>query len=198
LYCVPPVSLLAGLGIDDVAARMSGRLRPVAVLPKRGLAFAGIAAVAMLGIPTQIADRSAAGHGDNIRLAAQIMAQNERPGDAVLYQPPWWRQVGAAYPYGFSQLWDVSLRRTPAQADNFTGAQFSIAVVRKRLAHIDRVWLVEYSAFRPSLDLGNSWTVVRRWQAETLVLTLYRSDHPVRALRERPTMPAVPFPAGHN
>src|SRR5258708_31072733 len=93
-------------------------------------------------MPMQIADRSGAGHGDNIRLAAQIGAQNERPGDAVLYQPPWGRQVAAAYPYGFSQLRDVSLLRTPAQADNFTGTQFSIAVVRQRLARIGRAWLV--------------------------------------------------------
>lgn len=175
LYCVPPVSILAGLGIENTVAWVSKRLSTDAAAQKRGLAFAAIAAVAIIGIPSQIADRSAGGHGDNIRLAAQIVVRNERPGDAVLYQPRWWRQVAAAYPYGFSRLHDVSLRRTPAEADDFTGTQFSIPVVRRRLAHVARVWLVEYLVFRPSPDLGPAWTMIRRWQAGTLVLTLYQS-----------------------
>lgn len=178
LYCVPPVSILTGLGIEKTIARVSGRFRPRAVLPKREVAFAAIAAVMVLGIPAQLTGRSAAGHGDNIRLAAQIVAENQKPGDAVLYAPKWWRQVAAAYPHGFSRLRDISLRTTPAQADNFTGTQFSNAVVRRRLGHVDRVWLVEYLVFRPSPALGATWAVIRRWHAGTLVLTLYQSQIP--------------------
>lgn len=176
LFCAPPVAILAGLGIENAAGRVSDRLGAGAGARAHVLAFTAVAVVAILGVPSQIADRSADGHGDNIRLAAQIVASNERPGDAVLYQPKWWRQVSAAYPYGFSQLDDISLRRTPAQAGDFTGTQFSVPVVRRRLTHVSRVWLVEYLVFRPSQALVPTWTMIRRWHAGTLVLTLYQSS----------------------
>lgn len=185
LYCVPPVSLLTGLGADIAATWLPGKLRVLAMAPKLGLALAGAAAVAALGVPSQLADRSAGGHGDNIRLAAEIVALNQCPGDAVLYAPAWWRQIAAAYPYGFSQLRDISLRDTPDQAGNFTGTQFPPVDVRRRLADVYRVWLVEYLAFRPSPDLGKDWTAIQRWRASPFVLTLYQAVSRPRLTRSQ-------------
>jgi mannosyltransferase len=134
---------------------------------------AGLALIGAAGLPAQIAARATDGHGTDIRLAAQIVARHERPGDAVLYQPPWWRQIAAAYPYGFARLRDISLARTPAQAGDFTGVQLPLAQVRERLLSVRRVWLVEFLTFQADPALGPGWVAVRRWRASTLVLVLY-------------------------
>jgi mannosyltransferase len=134
---------------------------------------AGLALLGAAGLPAQIADRGPGGHGTDIRLAARIVASHERPGDAVLYQPPWWRQIAAAYPYGFARLRDISLAKTPEQAGDFTGVQLPLRQVRSRLSGVRRVWLVEFPAFRPDPALGPGWVAVRRWRAGTLVLVLY-------------------------
>jgi hypothetical protein len=138
-----------------------------------GVIVAGWVLTAAAGVPAQLACRAPGGHGDDIRLAAAIVAAHERAGDAVLYQPPWWRQIAAAYPYGFCRLRDVSLARTPVQAGNFTGVQLPVAVVRQRLLRVHRVWLVEFLTFRPDPAIGPGWAIAGRWHPSTLVLTLY-------------------------
>jgi hypothetical protein len=42
----------------------------------------------------------------------------------------------------------VSLARTPQQAGDFTGVQLPVSGIRQRLRTVQRVWLVEYLAFR--------------------------------------------------
>jgi hypothetical protein len=149
------------------AAAAWRRAHPVRVIVA-GWMLAGAA-----GVPAQLACRPPDGHGDNIRLAAQIVARYEQTADAVLYQPPWWRQIEAAYPYGFDRLRDISLARTPDQAGNFTGVQFPVARIRARLRGVRRVWLVEFSGFSPDPALGPGWVAVHRWHPSTLVLVLY-------------------------
>lgn len=169
LFCVPALAVLAGGGLDALAARA----HLTAAHPVAGI-VAAVAIAGALGIPSQVAYRGDDGHGDDIRLATRIVAGHQRPGDAVLYQPPWWRQIAAAYPYGFSQLTDVSLARTPEQAGNFTGVQVPVAAARERLRAVRRVWLVEFTSFRPDPVLAAGWTVIGRWHPSTFVLVLYQ------------------------
>jgi mannosyltransferase len=179
LFCVPPVAILAAIGMDRLASSIfarEGRFDSDQVPGPwvlRGL-LAGVVLIGVAGIPSQLSYRAADGHVDNIRLAARIVARHELPGDAVLYDPPWWRQVSAAYPYGFRRLRDASLRLTPAQAGNFTGVQYSPAQVRLRLAGTRRVWLVEFETFVLDPALGPSWRRVKAWHPGTLVLVLYQ------------------------
>lgn len=167
LFCVPALALLFGSALDILAVKARPQ-KPGSVV------LAGLTVTALIGLPSQLAYREPDGHVDNIRLAAHILAVNERPGDAVLYFPPWWRQLSAAYSYGFDKLHDISLARSPAQADDFTGVQLPVAQVRKKLAKISRVWLVEFSAYHPdpALDGGN-WHTVTEWKASTILLILY-------------------------
>ncbi len=75
-----------------------------------------------------------------------------RPGDAVLYDGPDPKYFPAAYPYGLARLHDIGQARTPSQAGNLTGRRARAAVVRWRLAHVRRVWLVAAGNYpRPEL-----------------------------------------------
>jgi mannosyltransferase len=184
LCCIPALGLLAGSGLDLLARRAGARFHGWSTLgPVPSAMLIGLVAIGALGIPAQLTYRAPAGHGDNIRLAAQIVAEHERPGDAVLYQPPWWRQIAAAYPFGFNRLLDVSLARTPDQAGNFTGTQLAVSQIPAKLAQAGRVWLVEFRAFRPDPALSGNWMTVRKWRAGTLLLVLYTRG---RAASARP------------
>jgi mannosyltransferase len=183
LFCVPALALITGAGLDQFLHRLTtwtaaataagwqllGRLTDAGIWPVLACAVL----VGAAGIPAQIADRAPAGHGDNIRLAATIVQRHARAGDAVLYQPKWWRQIESAYPYGFDRLVDISLASSPGEAGNFTGSQLPVAAVRHKLLHVRRVWLVEFNSFRPDPALDGRWRAVRRWRADTLVLVLY-------------------------
>jgi mannosyltransferase len=188
LFCVPALAILAGVGLDAAIKKVADRyaslraespeakrhriLRTIASYPVVA-ALACVVLVGAIGLPSQLAYRSPDGHGDNIRLAASIVASNEQKGDTVLYMPPWWRQIAAAYPYGFVDLRDISLEKTPNQEGNFTGVQFSANEIRERLQGVRRVWLVEFLTFQPDPALGSAWKVIARWHPGTLVLTLY-------------------------
>jgi mannosyltransferase len=191
LFCIPALALLAGGGLDAVAVRAAAWLGtrartttagqpPVPLRRARADAhavsavIAGLAVIALLGLPAQLAYRAPDGHGDDIRQVAQILAGHEHNGDAVLYFWPWWRQISAAYPAAFSHLSDISLARSPAQDGNFTGTQLPDTQIRGRLATVRRVWLVEFQRFEPDLALAASaWKAARQWHASDFVLTLY-------------------------
>jgi mannosyltransferase len=194
LFSVPALALLIGYWLDILVQRVKGmsQLSKVAsnisgiaarchvtITPGAVAVLFGLAVIGTIGLPSQLAYRAPAAHGDNIRLAAQIVASHERPGDAVLYQPPWWRQIAAAYPYGFSRLRDLSLATSPSQADNFTGTQLPISEIRKKLATVRRVWLVEFQTFKPDPSLAGSWRAVTQWRASTLLLVLYERRPPI-------------------
>jgi mannosyltransferase len=194
LFCVPALALLAGSWLDAVGVRAAAwrgnRSRTTTagqspVPPRRARAdvravsavIAGLAVIALLGLPAQFAYRAPDGHGDNIRQVAQILAGHEHSGDGVVYFWPWWRQISAAYPEAFSHLRDVSLARSPAQDGNFTGTQLPVTQIRGRLATVPRVWLVEFQQYRrfkayPALA-ASTWKVARQWHTSDFWLTLY-------------------------
>jgi mannosyltransferase len=176
LFCVPALAVLAGTGLNALAGA-----RPWPWL------LAGALLAGLTGLPSQLAYRAPDGHGDNIRLADQIVATHERPADAVLYQPPWWRQIAAAYPYGLGRLRDVSLARTPQQAGDFTGMQLPVSGIRHRLRTLRRVWLVEFLVFRPDPALGMGWRATGRWRAGSFVLVLYERAGVLPAGSEPPS-----------
>jgi mannosyltransferase len=173
LFCIPAFALLAGSGLDAVATLAQARW-PQARL--RGWIIpAGLLIIALLGLPEQFGFRAPDGHIENIRQAAQIVAATERPGDAVLYAAPWWRQFSAAYPQGFDHLRDIALARTPTEADNLTGQQFPVSMVRAKLASVPRVWLIERKTFRPVPALtGGHWRIVASWHITSIVMVLYQ------------------------
>lgn len=170
LFCVPAAALLAGAGLAALSRAAGGVLGGAAGWAAAATAFA---AIAVLGAPAQLAER-APGYYVNIRAADQIVAATMHPGDAVLYAGPQSRWLPAAYPYGVAKLDDIAQAETPSQAGNLTGTKLPRTVVRHRLRHVSRVWVVrmgQHPHFRLLDGLG--FRLMRQWHTALVWLMLF-------------------------
>ncbi len=208
-FCGPALALLTGAGLDVVASRASRLLpagRPVpagrsdraARTGRPGAAraaaviAAGLALLTVAGLPAQFDLRAPGGHQQDPRFIAGVLAARKRPGDAVLYYPPWWRVFASAYPGAFAGLCDAASARSPVQAGNFTGDLLPVPRQRARLAVVSRVWLIGEGRFKPDPALAGGWRAAAAWHGGLAYLVLYRRDGP---LRRRPG-PAGSFRPG--
>ncbi len=160
LLCMPAIALLAGAGLASLGW-VAGT--------------AGLVVIALLGVPMQQQVRTPDGHMDNIRQADRIVAGNRRPGDAVLEFKA--ENFAQAYPYGIRQLIPIAQAESPVQSATLVGTFLPDPVVRQRLAHVSRVWVVEYGHRSPLVILnGLNFRLVRKWKVSDIWLFLY--EHP--------------------
>ena len=118
----------------------------------------------VIGLPTQAFQRSAVGHGINIRRVDRIVARNREPGDALLNvssrrgadKGTGEHTMEAAYPYGLARLRDISTGQSPEQSGTLGGTYAPTQVIRARAATARRIWVVEWTSPRPVvlLDAG--------------------------------------------
>ena len=161
VFCTPAAALLIGTGLA-AAGRVAGT--------------AGLALIVLLALPAQLGERGPSGHTDNIRRLDQIVARNERPGDAVLYPQSGSRAFAAAYPYGLVRLRDVMLGESAARSDTIAGTDARAPVVAARLGSVARVWVIQSnvpSPGRPAELRGLSFRLVREWRVTVSWLCLY-------------------------
>lgn len=151
LYCVPGVVLLVVAGLTWLAVLARRLLARRVSSPRRLMlaslalpAAAAVAIVVLLAGP-QAAIRLSYSRADNIRLIASILAQNEQPGDAVLYLPRKTAVISYAYRGPFGQLRDLGLQAGPVASDTLLGVPASPAVVAARLHGVRRVWTIEWT-----------------------------------------------------
>ena len=179
LFCLPAVALLAGTAL----ARL-GKL----------IGIAGLALIVFVAWPAQQAQRGPAGHGENIKQMDQIVTLRARPGDTLVYANPNADVIGAAYPDGLARLPNAAVGEGPVPSGTLAGSFVSLAAIRQRLAHADRVWVVEISKLTLNPVLlsasgkpigpvlaGLPFSEVQAWHCGTDSLVLYtRSaiDHP--------------------
>jgi len=157
LFCVPAIALLAGAGL----AALGWVAGAVALV-----------VIGVLGIPSQQHDRGADGHGDNVRQADRIVAEYMRPGDAVLEYKA--ENFAQAYPYGIRKLNPVAQAKSPIKSATLVGTFLPQSVVRQRLTHVARVWVIEYGRTTPLVVLdGLHFRLVRTWRASDIWLYLY-------------------------
>ena len=157
LLCIPAIALLAGAGIASLGW-VAGT--------------AALAVIAVLGVPVQLNVRTADGHGDNVRRADRIVANNRRPGDAVLEYKA--ENFAQAYPYGIGQLIPVAQAETPIQSATLIGTFLPDPVVRQRLTRVSRVWVIEYGHPTPLVILnGLHFRLVHAWRTSDIWLFLY-------------------------
>jgi mannosyltransferase len=160
LLCMPAIALLAGAGL----ASLGWIAGPVALV-----------VIALLGVPMQQQVRAPNGHVDNVRQADRIVADNRRPGDAVLEYKA--ENFAQAYPYGIRQLIPIAQAESPIQSATLVGTFLPDPVVRQRLTHVSRVWVVEYGRRTPLVILnGLHFRLVRKWKVSDIWLYLY--EHP--------------------
>jgi len=126
---VPALALLCGAAVASYGGRIAGAI--------------ALAVVLIAGAPTQLGQRTYAGHYDNIRALDHIVAANHRPGDYVLYTNPNSESFGAAYSFGLAKLPNIALNRGPIASATLAGTVAPLAQIKARLARAKRVWVVE-------------------------------------------------------
>jgi mannosyltransferase len=121
--------------------RLPGRVRSGSPL----VAVTGVLAIAVAlvhQLPLLRADRSPDHRPDNLAAISRLAARELRPGDAVLYLPGHARATALAYPAGFSGTRDVALAAGAPASGTLYGTEVDPKVLRRRLAALDRVWVV--------------------------------------------------------
>ncbi len=157
LLCMPAIALLAGAGLAALGW-VAGT--------------AALVVIALLGLPQQRQVRGGDGHGDNVRQADRIVAGHRRPGDAVLEFKA--ENFAQAYPYGIRDLVPVAQAKSPIRSATLIGTFLPDPVVRARLAHVSRVWVVEYGHPTPLVILnGLHFRLVHAWRTSDIWLYLY-------------------------
>jgi mannosyltransferase len=140
LICLPALALLGGSAL--------------AALGKRAAAV-GLIVILAAGWPVQLEQRGPAGHYDDIRGIDQVVAARARPGDVVLYTNPNSDDFAAAYSFGLDALRNVELLRPAIQSGTLGGTTVSLRVLKQRLRHVRRVWVVEINKFVQPPQLEN-------------------------------------------
>ncbi|MFJ2926280.1 glycosyltransferase family 39 protein [Streptomyces massasporeus] len=159
LYALAGASLLVAAGAGRVA-RALGRVRfdgrRMRVGGRRVRALLGVTGVLALTVtflsqlPVHRQDRSAAHRPDNLAVVSALAVRQMRPGDPVLFVPSVGRLAALAYPKGFQRARDIALRESAPRSGTLWGLEASPGELRRRLASVDRVWVVaERSALDP-------------------------------------------------
>lgn len=167
VFCIPAAALLIG---------------PAVVALGRYAGPAALIVLLVIGLPTQAFQRSAVGHGINIRQVDRIVARHREPGDALLNvssrrgadKGTGEHTMEAAYPYGLARLRDISTGQSPEQSGTLGGTYAPTQVIRARAATVRRIWVVEWMSPRPVVLLdGLGFRLVHRWDIQGLWLRLY-------------------------
>ena len=185
MFCLPALSLLVAVGLVwlvELTRRAAiqrnlapGRERILATIPSAVLAIVVLAAL----ISPQRAIRQPSARADNLRAVTAIVAANERPGDAILYLPWDTALVGMAYPAPFAKLANIGLGSAPIASATLRGLPASPTVVTARLGPVPRLWTVQWIPPVPSVGqeaktlAASGLHVIRRWQIQSVLLTLY-------------------------
>lgn len=164
-YCLPALALAVGVGLAGIAAGP----RVIAVL-----------LIAGLGLPTHLAIRQVDGHGDDIRAAATVLAQYERPGDGVLYDcptchyPDMPREFAFGYPAAFGPLDDLALAQSPSASGTLRGTETDQATQVRRIDGASRVWLLRTGGTSVPAPLADSGLhLAAAYPAGTITVALY-------------------------
>ena len=188
-FCLPALAIL-------VAAGLVGLARLVATTPLGGIRLGSVSlawapsglvlvVLAVLLISPQHAIRQSSARPDDLRLASQIVAAHEQPGDVVLYMPDDMYVLGTGYPAPFLKLRNIGLAESPIASATLTGREVrSPAELASRFTDVRRVWFVTGSSNykfptpgtpvdKEKLALVSGMHIVRRWMAGEVMLTLY-------------------------
>jgi mannosyltransferase len=120
-----------------------------------------VAAVALVSVPAQLALRQPAGHSQDTRLVATIIATNEEPGDGAVYGMEdaggGWvtRDTVAHYLPAASRPRDLLVTQQPRTHGKVLAVECGDA--KKCLGAAPRVWVIRVGSFTdPVTDLGGS------------------------------------------
>ncbi|MGX1915295.1 glycosyltransferase family 39 protein [Streptomyces phaeochromogenes] len=93
-------------------------------------------------LPVLREDRDPARRPDNLAVVSAAAAQRMSPGDSVLFLPSLGRRSALAYPKGFQGTRDIALEEPAPVSGTLYGRETGPDELRRRLAGLDRVWVV--------------------------------------------------------
>jgi mannosyltransferase len=199
VFCLPALALLCAAGLAGLArlaaatlaaATPASRPRPVLCwLPSAAV----LAVLAVLLIAPQQAVRRVDARPDNLRAAAAIVAANAQPGDVIFFIPTKTRVLRLAYPAAFARIRDLALAQSPVASDTLLGTQVTPSVLRRRFAGVHAAWVVRWRSQRSrrpagpigraELQLAQGLHLIRRWDVQTIELSLYATRAAARSAR---------------
>ncbi|GAA3147119.1 hypothetical protein GCM10017687_75270 [Streptomyces echinatus] len=129
----------------DCGAGGGGRSRR-GILSRAGcVVLVGVLAVALSLLhqfPLLLRDRDPGRRPDDLAAVSRAVAREVGPGDPVLFLPAPMRNTALTYPRAFRGTRDVALVAGAAESGTLYGREAGVAELRRRLARLDRVWVV--------------------------------------------------------
>ena len=190
-FCLPALAILVAAGLTGLARLVAttSLVRGTAGIRAIALAWAPSAvllvAIAALLISPQRAIRQSSVRPDNLRLASQIVAAREQPGDVVFYMPNDMYVLGTGYPAPFRKLRNIGLGESAVASGTLTGLEVtSRAELARRFTVVRRVWFVtgdingkfptpSTPVDREKMKLVSGMHIIGQWRAGEVLLTLY-------------------------
>ncbi|MEU6589257.1 glycosyltransferase family 39 protein [Streptomyces sp. NPDC046881] len=156
LYALSGAPLLVACGAERVAGavgRLRAGVRPVPARPGRSAPVPGSPCATLTGVlalalsllhqlPLLQKDREPGHRPDDLGAISRAAGRNVPPGAPVLFLPGPMRNVALTYPGAFRGTRDVALVAGAAESGTLYGREAGPAEVRRRLARLDRVWVV--------------------------------------------------------
>ncbi|MFF8730179.1 glycosyltransferase family 39 protein [Streptomyces sp. NPDC015171] len=139
----PRAALLKRHAVPSPVRPLGRGSRPVRRVP--AVTLTGVLAVVLAAVhqfPVLQKDRDPGRRPDDLAAIARAAAWELRPGDPVLFVPAALRNTALAYPRGFPAVRDVALVAPAAESGTLYGRETGAAELRRRLARLDRVWVV--------------------------------------------------------
>jgi mannosyltransferase len=109
------------------------------------LTLAGVLAVLLAAVqqlPLLRDDRVPVHRPDDLAAVSRAAARVLRPGEPVLFLPVQARNAALAYPGAFRGVRDVGLGVSAAESGTLYGQEADAGTLRRRVARLDRVWVV--------------------------------------------------------
>ncbi|MEU1406506.1 glycosyltransferase family 39 protein [Streptomyces sp. NPDC005728] len=109
------------------------------------LSLTGVLAVLLAfthQLPLLRHDRDPGHRPDDLAVVARVAAREVRAGDSVLFLPAQTRNAALTYPGAFRGARDVALAEPGAGSGSLYGREVGAEALRRRVARLDRVWVV--------------------------------------------------------
>ncbi|MGW3145787.1 glycosyltransferase family 39 protein [Streptomyces sp. NPDC001177] len=148
LYALAGAPLLVATGADRVAVALARLWTGSPFRVRSGSSFltlTGVLAIALAfthQLPLLREDRLPGHRPDNLAAVSVAASHELRPGDPVLFLPSHARGVALTYPAGFRGTRDMALAVGAPESGTLYGTEVDADVLRRRLAGLDRVWVV--------------------------------------------------------
>ncbi|MEU6080524.1 glycosyltransferase family 39 protein [Streptomyces sp. NPDC047108] len=141
LYALPGLCLLAASGLDRLTGLVLFRGAMPLAMPAAAALMVSLVLGGQLGAHHHV--RAGESRLDDLLPMAEMVRQEAKPGDAVLFLASPRRKVAVAYPEKFAGLRDVALAKSAAASGTLYGTELPPRELKEALSKAQRVWLLD-------------------------------------------------------